>query len=159
MTEKLLRQDLKRVHTWTGKLSGDLSSLKEQTSNVESELGKCRRTLVMNIMISRPELKNDDVGGQQFNKGHPIREQRQEVGTRNRAPASGSETGAHMEGSEKKLQEECELLSKRQCPQSDRSGWDQLQAPEGILPTVPICKPGYFINMTAAAYFCSLQTA
>ncbi|TWW68389.1 hypothetical protein D4764_19G0001870 [Takifugu flavidus] len=39
---ELLRQDLKRVHTWNAKISCDLSSLKEQTSNVESELGTHR---------------------------------------------------------------------------------------------------------------------
>ncbi|TWW62750.1 hypothetical protein D4764_04G0013970 [Takifugu flavidus] len=39
---ELLCQDLKRVHTGKAKLSSDLSSLKEQTSNVESELGTHR---------------------------------------------------------------------------------------------------------------------
>eukprot|EP00066_Takifugu_rubripes_P026011 XP_011615277.1 PREDICTED: kinectin-like [Takifugu rubripes] len=39
---ELLRQDLKQVHTWKSKVCRDLSSLKEQTSIVESELGTHR---------------------------------------------------------------------------------------------------------------------
>lgn len=63
---ELLRQDLKRVHTWKSKVCSDLSSLKEQTSNVESELG-----------THRTQRRTADK-------------------------------------SEKKLHEECELLTKRQ---------------------------------------------
>ncbi|XP_056885685.1 intraflagellar transport protein 74 homolog [Takifugu flavidus] len=39
---ELLRQDLKRVHAWKSKVCRDLSSLKEQSSIVESELGTHR---------------------------------------------------------------------------------------------------------------------